>query len=154
MKHSIQYIKEQANTLLFFVKANTYNLPVVLIIFNIFAYLTLFSSIYYSINKLYHFQNPAIDLDKLSLPNWYIYIEGNIRHMFEASGTLLLLLWGYYKKMGYYNRLSIIMLTFLFSINSLYYVFNTPIDCIYIVAVWGIYITFVIITVGKVLIRC
>lgn len=151
MSASIQYVLEQAKSLLFsllvFIRINIWAIPVLLMVVNFFSYGVLYK-------VTWDFFVKEIDIQDAHFPQWYQYWEANVRHFFECSGLFILLLWCYYKSFNWWSYVAQISLTLLFIANTIYIAFSMPVDIYYCCTVCIIYTTFVFIVVGKVLIRC
>jgi len=132
------YIKELANTQLFFVKANIDKLPGVLMWINLISYCSL-----YKITYDYFFNH--IPVHMASFPKWYYYIESNVRHIFECSGLTLLLLSAYMRRC----KMPLITLWCLFLVNTAYLLAGWDIDIYFCVTVCLIYFIFVTLAARK-----
>jgi len=131
-------MKQRINTLLFFVKANAHHLPALLMWVNLISYCALYKTVYD-----YFFNN--IPILAHEYPQWYYYIESNVRHIFECSGLTLLLLTAYTRRC----TLPLISLWGLFLVNTAYLWSGWGIDIYFCVTVCIIYFIFVVLTVRK-----
>jgi len=137
------YIKEQVNTLLFFIRANRLSIPYFIMWINLISYCVLYKVVYD-----YFFND--IPIENHVYPDWYLYLESNVRHFFEYSGiTLLMLLFDKFERYNWINRMSIICLFLLLSVNTIYLLIGMKADIYFCVTVCLIYFIFVTLAARK-----
>jgi len=139
MRLSIQYRLEQAKRLLFSLSAYNAYLPVIA-----FSFMTILLGFVYGY-KLELIQISEIQCGK---------VDYMLRHFLDTSFFALIIMLINAKYYKWLSWLSWLCLFLIWALNLFYVSMNMDCDWYYGAYIIIIYFTFVIITVGKVLIRC